>query len=215
MRILYVEDNPANLSLVERVARIGRHDVVTYMNGTTALENFERDRPDLVLMDIQLPGTLTGLDVVRKLRSEGHQLPIIAVTAYAMVGDRERCLAAGCDGYIAKPLPIADLVALFEKYAIQVNPLPPAVETKAEPQPPAAPDEKTLPIVFIPKPADTEPHSRIDSALGMPLPVPAEKPTAAETPPAAPQAEAKPEDNSAALPDQPPSASDKGEKDVL
>ncbi|MBC8098743.1 MAG: response regulator [Armatimonadetes bacterium] len=116
MRILYVEDNPANLFLVKRVAKIGGHEVINYIDGEDALTNFDKDHPDLVLMDIQLAGDLTGLQVVQKLRAKGHQTPIIAVTAYAMIGDRERFLAAGCDDYLAKPLPIPRLVELLEQY---------------------------------------------------------------------------------------------------
>jgi CheY-like chemotaxis protein len=114
MRILYVEDNPANLFLVKRVAR--GHEVINYIDGEDALANFDADKPDLVLMDIQLAGHLSGLEVVRKLRSAGHTTPIIAVTAYAMVGDREQCMAAGCDDYIAKPLQIPRLVEMFDDY---------------------------------------------------------------------------------------------------
>jgi CheY-like chemotaxis protein len=116
MRILYVEDHPANLFLVQRVARMGNHDIINYTEGQSALDHFEKDKPDLVLMDVQLPGKLTGLDVVKELRARGHRLPIIAVTAYAMMGDRERCLEAGCDGYIAKPMPISDLVDILKKF---------------------------------------------------------------------------------------------------
>ena len=114
MRILYVEDNQANVYLVKRVAR--NHTVINYIDGEEALRNFERDNPDLVLMDIQLAGRLDGIDVVKKLRSDGHTIPIIAVTAYAMVGDRERCIAAGCNDYISKPLPIPKLVTLFQEH---------------------------------------------------------------------------------------------------
>ncbi|HRF96307.1 MAG TPA: response regulator, partial [Aggregatilineales bacterium] len=113
MRILYVEDNPANVSLVKRVAR--EHELTNYIDGEEALRNFAKDNPELVLMDIQLTGRLSGLDVVRELRQQGYTVPIIAVTAYAMIGDRERCLAAGCDDYMAKPLPIPDLLRLFER----------------------------------------------------------------------------------------------------
>lgn len=169
MRILYVEDNPANLSLVERVARIGKHDVVTYMNGTSALENFERDQPDLVLMDVQLPGSLTGLDVVRKLRADGHKVPIIAVTAYAMVGDRERCLAAGCDDYIAKPLPIADLVTLFERYATQVTP-PTIAAPKATDTAEAQMAAGKISALFIPKSPDSDRLSTASPTMNVPLP---------------------------------------------
>lgn len=121
MRILYVEDNPANVALVQRVARMGGHDMVTYTSGESALANFERDKPDLVLLDVQLEGELTGLDVVRRLRTNGHTLPIIAVTAYAMVGDKEKCLEAGCSGYLAKPLPVAELVEIIQKHSTQLG----------------------------------------------------------------------------------------------
>lgn len=116
MRILYVEDNPANISLLQRIARMGGHDVYSYNDGEVALAHFEQDKPDLILMDLQLAGALGGLDVVRKLRADGVTTPIIAVTAYAMVGDKERCMEAGCDGYLAKPLPVAELVETVQKY---------------------------------------------------------------------------------------------------
>jgi two-component system, cell cycle response regulator DivK len=114
VRILYVEDNPANLYLVKRVAH--NHEVINYVDGEDALANFDDDRPDLVLMDVQLAGHLSGLDVVRKLRASGHKVPIVALTAYAMVGDRDQCMAAGCDDYIAKPLPIPQFVRMIEHY---------------------------------------------------------------------------------------------------
>ncbi|MEO8611357.1 MAG: response regulator [Chloroflexota bacterium] len=116
MRILYVEDNPANLFLVQRVARMGNHEVVNYTEGQPALDHFKEDKPDLVLMDIQLSGILNGLDVVKALRAAGHRTPIVAVTAYAMSGDREKCIEAGCDGYLSKPLPVGELVELFKRY---------------------------------------------------------------------------------------------------
>ncbi|QPC81947.1 response regulator [Phototrophicus methaneseepsis] len=116
MRILYVEDNPANVYLVKRVARAGQHEVINYVDGGRVLRDFGQINPDLVLMDIQLVGEMSGIDVVKKLRSEGHQVPIIAVTAYAMMGDRDRCLDAGCNDYMAKPLPIPQLLEMFSKY---------------------------------------------------------------------------------------------------
>lgn len=121
MRILYVEDNPANLSLVRRIARMGNHEVISYIDGEQALRKFPTDKPDLVLMDIQIAGDMNGLDVVKKLREDGSKIPIIAVTAYAMVGDRERCIEAGCDDYIAKPIPIPILVDMFKRYGDQVK----------------------------------------------------------------------------------------------
>lgn len=113
MKVLYVEDNPANVFLVKRVARMGSHDIINYIDGDQALLKFDSIDPDLVLMDIQLAGTKSGLDVVRELRERGVETPIIAVTAYAMVGDKERCIEAGCTDYMAKPLAIPKLVELF------------------------------------------------------------------------------------------------------
>jgi CheY-like chemotaxis protein len=174
MRILYVEDNPANLFLVQRVARMGNHEVLNYTNGESALENFERDHPDLVLMDVQLAGNMSGLDVVRKLRGSGYKTPIVAVTAYAMIGDRERCLEAGCDDYLAKPLPVPKLVEIIRRYD-PVQGLKPAVEPAPISQPVVELSQVTQP-------------SRPTQELPKMLPV---EPLAA--PPAAPKTEVPPE----------------------
>ncbi len=142
MKIMYVEDNPANLSLLQRIARMGNHTVISYTEGESALENFEQDKPDLVLMDVQLSGGLTGLDVVRQLRGRGHRTPIVAVTAYAMTGDKERCIEAGCDTYIAKPLPVQELVELVQRYENIVKGTPvikPLTGTLTSPTPADAP----------------------------------------------------------------------------
>jgi CheY-like chemotaxis protein len=117
MRILYVEDNLTNLALVQRLARIGNHEVISHPDGESTLTHFDQDKPDMVLMDVQLGGAMDGLEVVKALRLRGHTIPIIALTAYAMVGDRERCLEAGCDAYLPKPLPVEELVAVFQQYA--------------------------------------------------------------------------------------------------
>jgi two-component system cell cycle response regulator DivK len=148
MRILYVEDNPANLFLVKRVARMGGHEVINYIDGEDALANFIRDKPDLVLMDIQLAGELSGLDVVQRLRSIGHKTPIIAVTAYAMIGDRERFLTAGCDDYLAKPLPIPRLVELIEHYRKNVPVVDNVATRRIDP-----------PIITMPIPGLTDPEN--------------------------------------------------------
>lgn len=116
MRILYVEDNATNVILVQRVANMGKHSVVNYDNGEDALANFEHDAPDCVLLDVQLRGELSGLDVVSKLRERGVRLPIIALTAYAMKGDRQRCIDAGCDDYIPKPISVTELVSVFKRF---------------------------------------------------------------------------------------------------
>jgi CheY-like chemotaxis protein len=119
MHILYVEDNKANLMLVERVARMGGHKVSNRTTGEATLADFDDINPDLILMDIQLEGKLNGLEVVRELRQRQFQLPIIALTAYAMKGDREKALDAGCDEYLPKPLPINKLVELLQTYEVE------------------------------------------------------------------------------------------------
>ncbi len=116
MRILYIEDNATNVILVQRVANMGKHAVITYGDGREALDHFEQDKPDLILLDVQLRGALTGLDVAHTLRTKGCTVPIIAVTAYAMKGDRQRCLDAGCDDYLPKPISVAELVTVFKRY---------------------------------------------------------------------------------------------------
>ncbi len=132
MKIMYVEDNPANISLVQRIARMGEHEVINYTNGESAIEHFAEHRPDLVLMDLQLEGRISGLDVVRKLRELGFSTPIVAVTAYAMVGDRERCLEAGCDSYLSKPLPVAEVVEMVKRYELRAQAAPKAA---SQPEP--------------------------------------------------------------------------------
>src|SRR5579859_4020716 len=116
MRIAYVEDNPTNQALVERVAGMNHHVIVTYNEGEVAVKELLNEKFDLILMDVELAGELGGLAVVRELRSNGLTTPIVAVTAYAMMGDRDKCLEAGCDDYLPKPLPIVELVAMLAHY---------------------------------------------------------------------------------------------------
>src|SRR5260221_7092623 len=116
MRIAYVEDNPTNLALVERVAGMNQHIIVSYNEGEIALQELVREKFDLILMDVELAGEVGGLQVVRQLRASGLKTPIVAVTAYAMMGDRDKCLEAGCDDYLPKPLPITELLALLARY---------------------------------------------------------------------------------------------------
>ncbi|MBK9746271.1 MAG: response regulator [Chloroflexi bacterium] len=151
MRIMYVEDNPANISLLQRIARMGGHEVINYTDGEVALTRFAADNPDLVLMDLQLEGRIGGLEVVRQLRAGGFKTPIVAVTAYAMVGDRERCIEAGCDGYLSKPLPVAEVVDLVQKYEVIVKSKP-AAETVAVVTPPTTETPAPTPIVVAAAP---------------------------------------------------------------
>lgn len=104
-KILLVEDNPVNRRLAVFLLRAHGYEV---REATTALEAFEilaNERPDLIVMDIQLPG-MDGLEATRKLKEQPamSNIPVIAVTSYAMKGDREKALAAGCAGYVTKPI---------------------------------------------------------------------------------------------------------------
>ncbi|MFW5748553.1 MAG: response regulator [Chloroflexota bacterium] len=115
MRIVYVEDNFPNRSLIERIAQGGRHQVVTYATAEDALYNLNDDQPDMLLVDVALAGPMTGLDLVRQVRAAGMTLPIVAITS---VADKEDCLAAGCDAFFVKPIPVQDLYDLIEKYGL-------------------------------------------------------------------------------------------------
>ncbi len=107
VKILYVEDDPASLGLVSRLLSTEGYQVVAASDGLSAIEVAERERPNLILMDINISG-LDGYEVTTKIRTipELQQIPIVAVTAATLKGDRERALAAGCDGYISKPIDV-------------------------------------------------------------------------------------------------------------
>ena len=103
--MLVVDDNPANQKLARVILEAEGYIVRTVTDGEQALASVHEDPPSAILMDIQLPG-MDGLEVTRRLKSDRatRAIAIVAVTAYAMKGDRERALAAGCDGYISKPI---------------------------------------------------------------------------------------------------------------
>ena len=118
MKILLAEDNAVNRKLATALLQKRGHQVVATENGREALNALERENFDLVLMDIQMP-VLDGLDAIHAIRakeqSSGSHLPIIALTAHAMKGDRERCLAAGADEYVTKPIRTPDLLAAIDR----------------------------------------------------------------------------------------------------
>lgn len=124
-RILCVEDNPQNMRLVRKILTGAGYEVLEAVNGTSGLEAVLNCNANLVLMDVNLPD-IDGLEVTRQIRQhEGfEQLPIIALTANAMHGDKERCLEAGCNGYVPKPITKAELlgtVAQFLKKAARAS----------------------------------------------------------------------------------------------
>jgi two-component system cell cycle response regulator DivK len=104
-QVLVVEDTPANMKLVTMLLRQAGHQVLQASNAEEAIEMTRAHRPGLVLMDIQLPG-MDGLAAIRILKEDASTrgIPVLALTALAMRGDRQRMIAAGCDGYITKPI---------------------------------------------------------------------------------------------------------------
>ena len=105
-RILVVEDSPDNMKLVRTLLTLKGHEVTGLPGGDGLLETVDRTEPELVLMDIQLPGK-DGFALLAELRESPHRdLRVVALTAHAMSGDRERALQAGFDGYITKPIDI-------------------------------------------------------------------------------------------------------------
>jgi CheY-like chemotaxis protein len=114
--ILIVEDNPSNLKLATTVLEHAGYRVLSTESAANAIVMAQAERPQLILMDIQLPG-MSGLDATRQLKSEAAtaSIPVIALTAFAMKGDEERILGAGCDDYIAKPFDYKELLARVAK----------------------------------------------------------------------------------------------------
>ncbi|MCC6215629.1 MAG: response regulator [Polyangiaceae bacterium] len=124
-RVLYIEDNEQNYYLVEYILRVRGHALTWARDGRAGVDLALRDTPDLILLDIQLP-VLDGYGVARALRSHSglQSLPIVALTSYAMPGDREKALAAGCTGYIEKPINPTTFADEIEVYLC-----PPGAET--------------------------------------------------------------------------------------
>jgi two-component system cell cycle response regulator DivK len=116
-RILVVEDNPLNLKLVRDVLQFAGYDVIEAQSGEEGLRVAQEDPPDLVLMDLQLPG-IDGTETMRRMRegSLGRDVPVVAVTAFAMAEDRERACLAGFDGYVEKPISVRELPAQIEAF---------------------------------------------------------------------------------------------------
>ena len=114
-RILYVEDNEDNVYMLERRLRRKGYDVIVAPDGEKGVEMARTDAPSLILMDLSLP-VLDGWEAIRQLKtaSETRHIPIIALSAHAMEGDRERALAAGCDDYDTKPVDLERLLAKIE-----------------------------------------------------------------------------------------------------
>jgi two-component system, cell cycle response regulator DivK len=115
--VLYVEDNFHNRRLVRKILESKGYTLVEAEDGIVGLEMIRRLRPPLVLMDIGLPG-MDGITVTNMVKGEDdlRHIPIIAITASAMSGDRERFLAAGCDDYLSKPIQPIELLNMIDGY---------------------------------------------------------------------------------------------------
>jgi CheY-like chemotaxis protein len=188
MRILYVEDNEVNQALVERVLRAKQCSVVFREEGEGALEALANDPEiNLILLDIELAGSMNGLDVIRAMRARNDYRPVVAITAYAMMGDRERFLEAGCDQYLPKPLVITDLLNLLDEYEVQFARKADG-KSAAQPAAEAAPVESTAAETAPATPALAETQAAAASLAGeIPARAPVAsrdtgKPTSAATP---------------------------------
>lgn len=123
LSILIAEDVAVNQEVLRAILGLYGHTVTIVDNGADAVSQWERnsDQYDLILMDVQMP-LMDGLSATRKIRelekARGSRIPIVAMTAYAMKGDREKCLAAGMDNYVSKPFKAEDLVAMIDRYGV-------------------------------------------------------------------------------------------------
>ena len=116
-KILVVEDDEKNMYLFSLILKKKRYRVIKAWNGEEGVELAIKEKPDLILMDIKLPG-IDGMEATRRIRRSkaNDKIPIIAVTSHAMAGDRKRILKAGCTGYIEKPINLETFLRQIEKY---------------------------------------------------------------------------------------------------
>ena len=117
-RILIVEDNEIDVRLLKDILEMRGYDTLQTGDGLEAIKLAFANLPDLILMDIQLP-EISGLEVTRRLRGDerSRRIPIIALTAHAQQGDRERCLDSGMDDYLSKPIIRRDLIAMLTRWS--------------------------------------------------------------------------------------------------
>jgi two-component system cell cycle response regulator DivK len=116
-RILVVDDNNDSRELVVKVLKNKGYEMIEAIDGEEALEKAMSEKPDLILLDISIP-KLNGYEVTKRLKSleEVKDIPVVALTAHAMKGDRAKALEAGCEGYISKPINVRDLPAQVKSY---------------------------------------------------------------------------------------------------
>jgi two-component system cell cycle response regulator DivK len=122
--ILIVEDNALNLKLLRDVLEVHGYGTIATGYGRAALPLAREHQPELILMDLQLPD-ISGLDAVAELKADKQtrRIPVVAVTAFALIGDEQKALAGGCDGYVSKPIAIRDFLSLVERFIGAATPL--------------------------------------------------------------------------------------------
>jgi CheY-like chemotaxis protein len=115
--ILVIEDNKLNMKLVNGLVKFGKYRMLEAEDAESGIELIREQRPDLVLMDIQLPG-MDGLSATKIIKEDPDltDIPIVALTSYAMQGDEEKALAAGCTGYITKPIDTRKFLETLSQY---------------------------------------------------------------------------------------------------
>lgn len=116
-KVLIVEDNELNMKLFRDLIEASGYETVRTRNGLEALDLAREHKPDLILMDIQLP-EVSGLEVTKWLKEDDelHSIPVIAVTAFAMKGDEERIRHGGCEAYISKPISVPHFIETIKSY---------------------------------------------------------------------------------------------------
>ena len=116
-RVLVVEDNPDNRTLIVDILLSQDYKVLVAPNGIECLRLIQSERPDLILMDLSLP-KLDGWEATRRIKADPtlSEIPVIALTAHAMLGDREKALEAGCDDYISKPVDLRELASKLHHF---------------------------------------------------------------------------------------------------
>jgi two-component system cell cycle response regulator DivK len=119
-KILIVEDDPRSLKMIRMTLRPYGYSLLEATDGEEALKVARSDKPDLIIMDLRLP-KVSGLEVTRQLKqmSDFNHIAIIAITAYAMKGDKEKAINAGCDAYVAKPINTRELPRLITEMLLQ------------------------------------------------------------------------------------------------
>jgi two-component system cell cycle response regulator DivK len=137
IKILVVEDHPANMKLAVLLLQKAGYSVLSAMDGKAGLAIAQTEQPDLILMDIQLPG-MDGLAATALLKQNlaTRAIPVIALTALAMISDEDRCRNAGCDGYISKPLRYQELLAEIKAQLAKRDSLYSSIEQNKEKSPP-------------------------------------------------------------------------------